>query len=218
MISCKKFFAGIMAVAAVYGILFYVARGVIANSRTGMNEYHGLIMIGMSYFLGENTFTDSYSFLLKESLLRFLLTVGVFLIVFLFRKLKQESILLLILVIEVVISFNACNNFIFTKQEHIYGDIALGQELKEIRALYPDRRIIYVFEGGIQYIELVQFTDRDAHIEAINAEYDKIDISECLNENSMLILAETSEYLQAADDFYDGSRWQGHLYIFYMKE
>ncbi len=217
MLSCKKLFLWAGIEAAVYGVLFWLVRGVIV-SNAGMDDRRGLIMIGMSFFLGEKSFDSPVSYLYKETALRIVLSLVVIAVVIIYRKFKYEAVLITILAIQILLSFRACDDFIIQKQQYIYGDILVGDNLKDLRAQYPERRIVHVFEGGRQYIELVQFTDRNAYIETINAEYDTIDISEYLDENVILILRITSDYYLQAEEFYDDCFEAGHLSIFYNKE
>ncbi|MBR4667562.1 MAG: hypothetical protein IKO76_02255 [Butyrivibrio sp.] len=217
LVSGKKLIPVTIATFAMYGGFYFVARHVISVNNEQMSNAHGFTMIGMSYMLTRSPEPDVLGYLLKETLLGASLTVAVIAVSVLYRKLKQPTILLLVLAIQVVLSLNACNHYIFPYQSYIYGDILIGEKLKELREEFPDRNVIYSHEGGPQYIELVQFADRDADIMVLNGKDQYIDIQPYLSEENMIILSEVSEHIQEAEAFYNGE-WQiAHLYIFYMK-
>ena len=218
MISGKGIIpAGIITIV-LYGAFYLVARSVIANNYTQMSNAHGFTMIGMSYMLTHSPEPDVLGYLVKETVLGTALTLAVIAAILLYRKFRQVTILIIVLIIQVVLGLNACNHYIFPYQDYIYGDILIGEKLKELRAEYPERTVIYSHEGGPQYIELVQFADRQAHIEVLNGKDEYIDIQPYLSENNMIILSEFSQHIEEAQEYYNGRWLIAHLYIFYMKE
>lgn len=217
MISCKNLIPVSVATFVLYIIFYFVARNVIAVNDTQMSNAHGFTMIGMSYMLTASPEPDVLGYLLKETLLSGGLTIAVLAIVILYRRIKQGTILVIVIAIQVILSLNACNHYIFPYQGYIYGDILIGEKLKDLREEFPERNIIYSHEGGPQYIELVQFTDRDAHIDVLNGKEQYIDVTPYFSADNMFIMSENSVHLEEAQNFYDGY-WQiAHLYIFYMK-
>ena len=213
----KKLLIGAGAFTATYAALFAVARNVLIANKSGMYNAHGFTMIGMSYLLGQSPVEDTVSFLQKETLLGLVLTIAVILAVILYKKVKQETILILIAAVQVVLSMNAINHYVFNNQSFIYGDILMGEELKDLRDIYPDRKIVHVYEGGVPYIELVQFEDRDAKIQVLNGEYESVDPTPYITADTILILGENSDFIDMAEDYYDKKIEISHLCMYYME-
>ena len=184
------------------------------ENETGFVNAHGFTMIGMSYFL-KKPLLDVRGYFFKEFILSITLAVGAFIAVLLYRKFRQEIPLLFILLAQIVLGVYTVGHYIFPNQSYIYGDIVMGDKLKEIRMEYPGKEIFSVYEGGAQYIELVQFTDRDAHIEMIDAEFENADMSQLLSSDRILILSTDGNYAESADYYYE-DKWEiGHLSIYY---
>lgn len=195
-------------------ILSLIVRKTIINNETGFANAHGFTMIGMSYFL-EKPLIDCISYFYKELILSFLLMAVTVIVAVLYRRFKLETVLVVVIVIQVVLGLNTVGHYIFPNQSYIYGDILLGEKLKEIRLEYPEKEIVTVYEGGAQYIELVQFTDRDADMTVVSAEFEPINIYDYMDDEKILIIDLSGNYVDAADGFYE-NKWEiGHLNVYY---
>ncbi|WP_155827823.1 hypothetical protein [Butyrivibrio sp. AE2015] len=195
-------------------ILMLIARKVILDNISGFVNAHSFTMIGMSYFL-KKPLISSISFFFKELALSFSLMAVTVIIVVIYRKFKIETVLLLIIVIQVALGVYTVGYYVFPNQTYIYGDILLGQKLKEIRLENPEKEIVTIYEGGAQYIELVQFADREADITVINAENEPVNVYDYMSAERILIIDLNGDYVDAADNFYE-QKWEiGHLNVYY---
>ena len=121
----------------------------------------------------------------------------------------------MIIVIQVALGVYTVGYYVFPNQTYIYGDILLGQKLKEIRLENPEKEIVTIYEGGAQYIELVQFADREADITVINAENEPVNVYDYMSAERILIIDLNGDYVDAADNFYE-QKWEiGHLNVYY---
>ncbi len=195
-------------------ILMLIARKVILDNISGFVDAHSFTMIGMSYFL-KKPLISSISYFFKELALSFSLMAVTVIIVVIYRKFKIETVLLLIIVIQVALGGYTVGYYVFPNQTYIYGDILLGQKLKEIRLENPEKEIVTIYEGGAQYIELVQFADREADITVINAENEPVNVYDYMSAERILIIDLNGDYVDAADNFYE-EKWEiGHLNVYY---
>jgi hypothetical protein len=91
----------------------------------------------------------------------------------------------------------------------------MADVLDEVTAKYPDKKVVHIYEGGVPYIQLVQFGSRDTEIAVINAEDMDIDITEYLDDNTILITCECQDYAEQVYDFYEENWMLGHLRLNY---
>lgn len=216
MLTCQGFFRKFVIFTGLTLIFDAVAYYVISINQTHMKGAHAFTMVGMSYFVTK-PLEDTNAYLIKESILHIALAVLVFVIAYLYRRYSMQTILILIIVIQVALGFKACEHFIFDNQSYIHGDVVLGEKLKEIRTIYPDRRIVHVYEQGVPYIEIVQMENKDARIETINAEFQDIDIKPYLGEDTILILDTGGKYMEDAAKYYNADWEIAHLAMFYQE-
>lgn len=213
-IRLSKAYLGFEISFAMYLILGLIAMMVIAANNSELRNAHGFTMVGMSYLL-EQPLTDPRGFFAMEFALQTWLTMLAYIAFILAKRLRQDVIVAVVLVMQIVLGVNACTHFIFKNQSYIYPDILLGEKLEEICQQYPDRRVLSIYEGGVQYIELVQFTTRDRHIEIVDGQFADIDISLYLDPGQILILDENAEYIDTASDFYEEEWKIGHMNLYY---
>ena len=76
------------------------------------------------------------------------------------------------------------------------------------------RRIHAPGSSGFSHM-LVQFGSRDTEIAVINAEDMDIDITEYLDDNTILITCECQDYAEQVYDFYEENWMLGHLRLNY---
>ena len=215
LIQGKKLFAKILCVMALTAVLFVIVRSVFVLNSETLREGIGFIMIGASYLLGDIPIEDPAGFILWEFLLGLALMAVVFGALALYQRLRQVAILLVIVIVQIFLGMHTFDKYLFPNQSYIFEDIALADSLKDLREKNPQRDIIYVFEGEVPYIELMQFEDRQAKIHVVNKTLGDVESSEYINENTILILGEQSQDLEKADEFYDHVMSMGHLRMFY---
>lgn len=216
MLHLKKIYPGIIASGLLYLFLSIVAYFVILGNDLHMRNAHGFTMIGMSHFL-ERPLPDPLMYFKKEVALLSILIMIVYVVVAIARRTGQHLLIALVLVIQVILGVEVCTKYIFQNQSYIYEDILLGDKLKEMVETYPDRDILHIYEGGVPYIELVQFGYRNAKISVVNGENTDINIAEYLDKNTILITSEEQEYEETVDEFYDEKWVYGHLILNYTE-
>lgn len=215
MLDTDKYVRILVATAFIYIFGFVISFSVISGNPDALSNAHGFTMIGMSHFLVKNPQPDTISYLIRQSLLGSGLSIAVFGAVALYRKIRLESFLIIILILQVFCSIDACKHYIFPNQSYIYGDIMIGEKLCEIRKSYPDKRIVNIYEGGVPYIELVQFEDKTAPIEVVNFENAGDTAEFAYDKDLILIMNFDSRYAKEADAYYE-EKWEiGHLALFY---
>lgn len=215
MLDTNKYVYVVVSTSLLYILGFGISYSVILRNPDTLNNAHGFTMIGMSHFLVKNPQPDTISYLIRQSLLGSGLSIAVFGTVALYRKIRIESFLIIILIMQVFFSIDTCKHYIFPNQSYIYGDIMIGEKLSEIRKEYPDKRIVNIYEGGVPYIELVQFEDKTAPIEVVNFE-DAVNADEFAYDEDMILITNfDGRYAQEADAHYE-EKWEiGHLALFY---
>ena len=214
MLHVKNVYFGMVLSLLIYMALSLVAYRVIIGNGVQMRNAHSFTMIGMSYFL-EKPLTNTVQYFNREVFLRVMLTLMTDIIVIASRMTRQRLLVTLLLVIQVVLGVKACTQFVFLNQEYIYGDIMMADKLKEIKAEYPDKSVLHIYEGGVPYIELVQFGCRDIKISVVNGENKDIDVNEYLKDGTILITCEEQDYEEILDDYYS-EKWElGHLRMYY---
>ena len=215
MIEGRSFWPVSIITFVLYIAFYFVARSVISVNNTGMENAQGIIMVGMSYLLGEPPVSNTLLYLRNETLLQAGLTLLVMLLVFLYRKIRHDTVIWLLVILHIVLGIIACDHYVLKLQSYVYGDVQMGDTLKDVRQMHPDKTIIHYFEGGYPYVELVQFNDRTADIHAVNASVNEECFADYLRDDIILIIAEDSENAQAADDYFRYSWTFGHLSLYY---
>lgn len=214
MLHGKRTYIGMGVTFAIYFVFSFVAYRVIISNNVQMRNAHDFTMIGMSYFI-DIPLTDTISYFNKEVLLLLILTLIVDISIFLCRFFGQKLFVALILIIQVGLGLKACTQFIFLNQSYIYEDVRMADLLKDISTAYPEKAILHVYEGGVPYIQLVQFGCRDAEIAVINGEEKDVNIAEYLDKDTILITCECQDYEETVDDYYEEKWVLGHLRLYY---
>lgn len=217
MLTCKHLFRKFVAFTGLELVFDAVAFYVISVNQTHMCNAHAFTMVGMSYFVTK-PLEDTAAYLIKESILQISLCVFIFVAVYLYRRYNMLTIMIMVILIQVALGFKACEHFIFDNQSYIYGDVAIGEKLKELRDRYPEREIVHVYEQGVPYIEIVQLENKDANIRTVNAEFQDIDIGQYLDKDTILILDSGGKYLEEAKSFYSDNWVIAHLAMYYQEE
>ena len=214
MLSGEKTYLGMAIVLLMYLGLGFVAYRVIAENNLFMRNAHGFTMVGMSYFI-EYPFTDTFAFFRKELLLQIGLTFVGDLIIIMCRRFRQRLLVALFLIIQVSLGVVACTKFIFLNQSYIYEDVRLADVLNDVTDMYPDKKVVHIYEGEVPYIQLVQFGSRDTDIQVVNGDEVDVDINEYLRDDTILITCECQDYAQQVRDYYDEEWMLGHLRLYY---
>ena len=214
MLHGEKTYLGMVVTFIIYLPLIFVAYRVITGNDVLMRNAHCFTMIGMSFFL-EKPLPDPVSYFIKQVLFSSGLTLLVDIVIILCRSLKQKMFVALVLVIQVLLGVKACTQFIFLNQSYIYEDIMVGDVLNDVLAKYPDKKVVHIYEGGVPYIQLVQFGSRATEISVIDAEYTDIDINQYLDDDTILITSECQDYADQVYEFYEENWILGHLRLNY---
>ena len=214
MLHGKKTYLGMIMTALLYLVLSCVAYRVIIDNNVLMRNAHDFTMIGMSFFI-ETPLTDTVSYFSKQVLFSAILTLIVDVVIILCRTLRQKMFVALILAIQVFLGVKACSQFIFLNQSYIYEDVMMADVLNDVTSKYPDKKVVHIYEGGVPYIQLVQFGSRATDIEVIDAEYQDIDISKYLSDDTILIICECQDYGPEVYDYYEENWMLGHLRLNY---
>ena len=213
MLKVKRPVVSMAAVLLIYLVLSYVALGAIRANNVQMNNPHGFTMIGMSYLL-ETPLIDTATFFYREVLFQTGLTILVFALILLARKLEVELLMAGIMILQIFLTINACDHFIFPYQNYIYGDIILSERVKELHDMYPEKEVVHIYEGGNPYIELVQFSNRDLHIKAVDMTKGA-DLSENLRDDCIIITRSGGDCEATVQEYYSERYEAGHLALYY---
>lgn len=211
----KKDLSSVCIIAiAIFLITAIVSYYVLRTNNSGFQDAHGFTMIGMSYFLPRQL-TNVTVYFLKEIVLSLSLAIVTICAIVLYRCHDLTVLLMPIIIIQIVLGITTINNYIIPNQAYIYGDILMGKELNRMRKLYPDKEVLHVYEGEAQYIELVQFTDREADIQTINSKMQNVLVNECFDGSDILLIACDSDYVDLANEGYSKRTGLGHFYLYY---
>lgn len=200
---------------------------VIERNNTHMDELQGFTMVGVSYMLSPSD-ADSKVFVIRAVIFGIVATWVVCLLILFSRKLKEPAIMSGILLLQLVLSVYTCNKYLYSIQPSVYTDILLTQRIESViddtvvgtkdsnTDMVPQRQIIHIYEGGIQYIEIVQFNLRDRGIDVINAEKDICDIV-ALPSDAIIVTQANTVYDDDLNQKYDTVKSYGHLNVYFNK-
>ena len=198
-----------------------IAIFVCAYNRTGMNDPHGTLMIGMSYFLDEENVQP-----MKVIILSVLFAIGgsflLAYVIYLFREKHNIYALICIPVCFMALGYQACNHFIYISQSYAYGDVQVADKISELRTSGYDGDIVMLYEGGLEYIDTVQFRLRDEHIKVYYPGKELSEHSEAITryledvpEDAIVLVDFESGLNEFARNVYDKSWESGHFNIYY---
>ena len=205
--------AEIITAFALHILFMLVSYLVIHGNETHMSGGHGFTMVGMSYLHERGA--DAVPYFFKESALAAGLFVIVSTLIYLYRHQKKVIWLCFFVPIQVILALSICNRYVFYNQDNIYGDVLIGQMLEDIADENPDKKILHVYEGKAQYIEIVQFIDRGREINVIDGTVTQVSSDSYLNDNTVLIVDMDGAISSEANDYYMNKITVGHLSLFY---
>ncbi len=214
-------------ISIIDAILMFPILAVIERNNTHMDELQGYTMVGVSYMLSPSD-TDSESFVVRAVIFGIVATWVVCLFILFSRKLKEPAIMSGILLIQMALSVYTCNNYLYSIQPSVYTDILLTQRIESViddttteledsnTDIAQQRQIIHIYEGDIQYIEIVQFNLRDRVIDVINAEKDTCNV-EALPSDAIIVTQADTVYDEELNIKYDTAKSYGHLNLYFNK-
>ncbi|MCR4754189.1 MAG: hypothetical protein K5868_01540 [Lachnospiraceae bacterium] len=211
--TCKKIVKRSVIIVIMHVLFMAVSYIVIRDNDTHMSSGHGFTMVGMSHFWEKGA--DALPYFFKESILMGIVLVSVFALVRLYSHNGKSIWLCIIIPIQAVFALNVCDHFVFYNQDNIYGDVLLGQMLEDVMEANAGKELLHIYEGGAQYIEIVQFVDRNRNIEIIDGTDKQVSTDRYLNHNTVLIVDMDGQISAVADKFYKNNITVGHLSLFY---
>ena len=196
----------IIIVSAIISVLL-----TIANS-TGFSDPHGMLMIGMSYFLDDQDVKPVETIVLNV-MFSLLIMCIILLIVSIYIKQANVYILCFIHLLLIVLSYHACNHFIYACQTYIYGDIQVADEISDLRIAGYEGDIVLLYEGGLEYIDTVQLRLRYEHINVVYV--DNSGALSGLKDDDLVLVDYRSDLNDLLSGTYDSSWESGHFDLYY---
>ncbi|SFP80077.1 hypothetical protein SAMN04487928_108102 [Butyrivibrio proteoclasticus] len=208
--GCLKMCLSLLLVV-LSGLLSLLA---VLMNRTGMRDPHGMLMIGMSYFLDEENVRPAET-ILFSMIFALLISCIIIAVTHKFKENRNIAIMLVIMIIFVGLSFHACDHFIYRGQSYIYGDLQVADKIDDLRNSGYNGNVVHLYEGGIEYIDTVQFKLRN---EKISVEYvedgSSFDI-EALSSNDIVLVDFNSKLKDELSKKYKKNWESGHFDIYY---
>ena len=187
---------------------------VVLANRTGMKDPHGMLMIGMSYFLDEENGRPAETIFLN--LILTLLISCVFVAVTHNYKEKGNALILIVIMFAFIgLSFHACNHFIYKCQSFIYGDIQVADKINDLRNSGYNGDVILLYEGGIEYIDTVQFNLRDEQVKVEYVDDENPFDVEKLSSKDIILVDFNSNLNDELSGKYKKNWESGHFDIYY---
>lgn len=187
---------------------------VVLRNKVGMRDPHGMLMVGMSYFMDEKNVRPARTIIISTvfALLVMFVMMGIALF---YQKSGNFYVLCIIHLFLIGLSYNACDHFIYIGQSYIYGDIQVADEIAGLRKEGHSGDVILVYEGGLEYIDTVQFRLRDEHIGVIYAGI-RGELSK-LKDDDLVLVDYESDLNAELSKKYDSSWESGHFELYYNK-
>ena len=200
-----------LSVVVLSGALSLLA---VLMNHTGMRDPHGMLMIGMSYFLDEEYARPAETILLSM-IFTLLVSCVLVIITHKYKENRNISMLIVIMIMFVGLSFHACEHFIYRGQSYIYGDLQVADKINDLRNSGYNGNVVLLYEGGIEYIDTVQFKLRN---EKISVEYIENGSSfdmEKLSSRDIVLVDFNSDLKNKLNKKYKKSWESGHFDIYY---
>ena len=213
MTKTKKLFIGTMIVIFIQ--LPMVPMVTYCVERYQLTNFHGYIMVGMSYLHGTESVEPTGFFWMTYVLLSGL-TMITALVAAMARKKNREVLLILLIVLEFVLSVRASSLYIDASSLGAYRDTMLVTKIERLQAENKDRRVIYIQEDDSPFISIMQFMMRDTKIEMLDK---KAQIEEYTDDemdlDDIIVLKYDSTYTEEAAKKYNTHLLNGHFVIYY---
>lgn len=187
---------------------------VVLRNKVGMRDPHGMLMVGMSYFMDEKNVRPARTIIISTvfALLVMFVMMGIALF---YQKSGNFYVLCIIHLFLIGLSYNACDHFIYIGQSYIYGDIQVADEIAGLRKEGHSGDVILVYEGGLEYIDTVQFRLRDEHIGVVYADTHEELLK--LKYDDLVLVDYESDLNAELSKKYDSSWESGHFELYYNK-
>ena len=111
-----------------------------------------------------------------------------------------------VLLMELLLTICLCRKYTWTYNDSDYYDLKVCEYIEEYETENADAPVLYLYSGGTNFIDLIQFAMRDKKIEilqekdlsGVEGEWDMLET--LLPENGFLILDAESSYLAALEE------------------
>ena len=185
---------------------------IILRNPMHFNDAHSSLMLGMSFFLNEFN-PDVPNYLWKEVIVRLLILLVITALVIFYKKRRTDYVFAAMALIQILGAIYFSNNLVMRNQSYIYGDLIVGDKLQDIRKERKNADILYLYEDAVQYIEIVQFANKDADINVIYPSGDYVGNS--VNENMIVLCDYNSAYCKELSQRFDNKYQMGHFIMYY---
>ncbi|WP_026513805.1 hypothetical protein [Butyrivibrio sp. LB2008] len=214
ILHCRVDIGKIASVVSVMIVSAAISCIVVLRNKVGMRDPHGMLMVGMSYFMDEKNVRPVRTIVISTvfALLIMFTLIGIALF---YQKSRNFYILFFIHLFLIGLSYSACDHFIYIGQSYIYGDIQVADEIASLRKEGHSGDVILVYEGGLEYIDTVQFRLRDEHIGVIYAGI-RGELSKLKDDDLVLVDYESDLNAELSKE-YDSSWESGHFELYYNK-
>lgn len=208
--------------AGISGILFVITLWTALHSESTIMR--GVFATGLNY-LSESTY--SYQVLpefLKACLFGLLLMAITYGSVCISRYWKQDICAAsVVLLMELLLTICLCRKYTWIYNDSDYYDLKVCEYIEEYEAENTDIPVWYLYGGGTNFIDLIQFAMRDKKIEILQEkdvpggekEWDVIE--PFLPEEGFLILDESSSYLAVLEEKYEKCVESSSFVLFMIK-
>lgn len=194
--------------AALSSVLFVVTLWTALHSESTVMR--GIFATGLNY-LSKSTY--SYQVLpefIKAYLFGILLMAVLYGSIYLCRYLKQNTCgMAVVLLMELLLTVCLCRKYTWTYNDSDYYDLKVYEYIVEYEAENADMPVRYLYGGGTNYIDLIQFAMRDKQIEIIQerdvcgAEGIWNSLEPILPKDGFLIADYNSPYLVELEESYE---------------
>lgn len=180
-----------------------------------LTNFHGYIMVGMSYLHNLEEFEPSRFYWTTYV---FLAAVSIFVAVIVRIACRKgyEVVLVWLIVLEFLLSARASINYIEDSSRGAYRDTIIVDKIESLQEENPERRVVYIREDDSPFISIIQFMMRDEKITLVTAKEKVEEYTEKeMDENDIILLKFDSLYAEKMTTKYSNYLLHGHFYIFY---
>lgn len=214
LLKCGSFWKAFGYSAGISTVLFGSALWTALHSESTVMR--GVFATGLNY-LSESTYSyQVFPEFLKAWLFGLLLMAVTYGSIYISRYWKQDiCAAAVVLLMELLLTICLCRKYTWTYNDSDYYDLKVCEYIEEYEAENVDVPVLYLYGGGTNFIDLIQFAMRDKKIEIlqekdISGEMGEWDVLEpLLPENGFLILDAESPYRAALEEKEHGHKKEG---------
>lgn len=213
----RRLWSGTAGTVIGTGALTGIAAAVAAGC--GLGAPRGYFMSGMSYLLREDAF-DSVSFLWQAWAFGSAVSILVTLAVFLYRRLNRaEWMLTVLLALQAALGMQVSGHYLYRASSYSYMDMQIAEKAVRLIGLRRETgetegAVVHIYEGGIQYIDQVQFCLREESVQVWDAQAGEVRPEELCPED-LVITGTESAWNGALEEKYREHFRSGHLILHY---